>query len=120
MLAPSVLQLEHQALFVPNRALRVRLLQEAVRLGVNGSWKLMEMFQQEHQDRISLRLGDSAARTSTVYDTTNPVWPTTEPASKLHAELIVTFAVSACARTGAYLVTHHREQQLSVEVCGSW
>ncbi|CAE7335159.1 Esyt3 [Symbiodinium necroappetens] len=44
-----------------------------------------------------LSLGDCSVRTSTVYDTTSPVWPD---------------------ESGAFFVVHHREQQLSVEVHG--
>ncbi|CAE7210253.1 esyt3 [Symbiodinium sp. CCMP2592] len=45
-----------------------------------------------------LSLGDCSVRTSTVYDTTSPVWPEES--------------------AGAFFVVHHREQQLSVEVHG--
>eukprot|EP00439_Symbiodinium_sp_Y106_P069044 s1118_g11.t2 len=45
-----------------------------------------------------LSLGDCSVRTSTLYDTTSPVWPEES--------------------AGAFFVVHHREQQLSVEVHG--
>ncbi|CAE7748484.1 esyt3, partial [Symbiodinium pilosum] len=80
----------------PLGVVRVKVLQACNLAGVNCHAFKEDCFTSHPYCIMSL--GDCSVRTSTVYDTTNPVWPSTE--------------------TGAFFVVHHREQEMSVQVHG--
>mmetsp|Transcript_71453 Transcript_71453/g.209818 ORF Transcript_71453/g.209818 Transcript_71453/m.209818 type:complete len:658 (-) Transcript_71453:2-1975(-) len=81
---------------MPLGVLRVRVIRGSDLAGVN--WKMLDVEKFASDPYCKLQLGTMSQNTTTVTDTTDPVWPSREPS--------------------AFFVVYHRDEEFHVEVMG--